>query len=148
MPMRTEPSASPGLRTHSCSLVYLRSSGYTALLRSGSVPACCVARRLSGRAGPGVLRCRRLHDRGDLDLVGLPGLDASVDVGALDLVDEATFEVERGGQVMGAADGLDDVGRAQHLAVDEDSPVDVLERALGHDPDPVVELDRLRAGVP
>src|SRR5215470_13088324 len=28
MPMRTLPSASPGTRTHSCSTVYLRSSGY------------------------------------------------------------------------------------------------------------------------
>src|SRR5690606_3513094 len=28
MPMRTLPSSSPGLRTHSCSGVYLRSSGY------------------------------------------------------------------------------------------------------------------------
>src|SRR5919107_1950463 len=32
MPMRTDPSASPGVRTHSCSLVYFRSSGYTAFL--------------------------------------------------------------------------------------------------------------------
>ena len=29
MPTRTEPSASPGVRTHSCSLVYFRFSGYT-----------------------------------------------------------------------------------------------------------------------
>ena len=27
--MRTAPSTSPGMRTHSCSLVYFRSSGYT-----------------------------------------------------------------------------------------------------------------------
>src|SRR5688500_4152085 len=36
MPTRTEPSASPGVRTHSCSLVYFRFSGYT----SGSSRCC------------------------------------------------------------------------------------------------------------
>src|SRR4051812_24823034 len=43
MPMRTEPALSPGLRTHSCSAVYFRSSGYNAapLARTGQLDGRC-----------------------------------------------------------------------------------------------------------
>src|SRR3954453_3999441 len=85
MPTRTEDSASPGLRTHSCSLVYFRSSGNTALLCRGWLVGgwlvdawlvvCLVGftaltrrGRLSGRPRLGVLRSRRLADAGDPDV--------------------------------------------------------------------------------
>src|SRR5204862_1241681 len=64
IPTRTEPSVSPGMRTHSCSAVYFRSSGYTALLRP--VP---------GLLGPGacsrtLLLLRRLREARGRNVAG------------------------------------------------------------------------------
>src|SRR6476660_1927899 len=75
MPMRTEPSCSPGLRTHSCSVVYFRSTGYTGTpVGAGSVRSSgCDAGRLLRAVGLGVL--------------GLLGLDDALDVERLELVD-------------------------------------------------------------
>src|SRR4051794_1183910 len=145
MPTRTEDAASPGVRTHSCSLVYLRSSGYTALLRV--VRLLDGARRLSGRGRLGVGRRAGLSHADDLDPVALLHVDLAADV--LDLGDEAAGEVHRGGERVRVADRVDDVGRLQHRPVDEDATTGrVGERGLRDHADLVVELDHLGAGVP
>src|SRR6185436_7533541 len=111
MPIRTDPGASPGLRTHSCALVYLTSSGYTALLGVVAARAWCRDRRLSGLALAGVLRCRLLGDRGDLPVLRLHRQHLALHAGSLHLVDEAVLEAEGGREVVRAADGLDGVPR-------------------------------------
>src|SRR4051812_6332729 len=91
MPTRTEDSASPGVRTHSCSLVYFRSSGNTGLLVLGCGPG-----RLSGRSRVGVLRRRGLADGGDPNVP--EPLDRDLPPDPLDVGDEAAGEVQRGGE--------------------------------------------------
>src|SRR6476619_1633897 len=150
MPTRTV--ASPG-RTHSCSLVYFRSSGYTALLVGcwsvlGSVLGRCSrsdACQLSGAAGLGVARRRGLAGGGDVDLVQLADFDLAAD--PLHLGDEAAGEVQGGGQRVRVADRVDGVRRLQLPAVDEQPAVAVDQGRLRDHPHLVVELDDLRAGV-
>src|SRR4051794_36715143 len=161
MPTRTEDSASPGLRTHSCSLVYFRSSGNTALLCLGwlvdgwsmagrwAVGGTALTRRgrLSGRPRLGVLRSRRLADAGDPDVA--EPLDVDLAAHALHVGDEPSGEVECGGQRVRVADGLDDVRRLEPGAVDDHTAsCRILQRGLGDHPDAVVDLDHLGARVP
>src|SRR3954449_7057219 len=103
MPIRTEPSASPGLRTHSCSLVYLRSSGYTTLLGAGGFARRC---RLSGARGLCVRRCAGVPHTHDLDPVTL--LDRHLASDIADLGDEAAGEVHCRGQRVRVSDRVDD----------------------------------------
>ena len=73
MPTRTEPSVSPGVRTHSCSVVYFRSSGYT------GTPHVPRSASWSGRTYPLIGRFGRT--------LGAPALAHRLDVDRLQLVD-------------------------------------------------------------
>src|SRR6478735_10248022 len=146
MPMRTAPSCSPGSRTHSCSLVYFRSSGYTVSPR-GSGRLTAVRLLLGGllrRPGIGVLEPPGLDDRLDVDADPLVDLYGGALV--LELVARTLREVHGALEGVGVADHVDDVRRPDHLPVDGDAADGVLERGLGDDPHLVVELDGLRAG--
>src|SRR3954447_14416232 len=67
MPTRTEPSTSPGVRTHSCSLVYFRFSGYTWTPRGKGLDGSgAVSGRLLARRELRILRPGRFPDAGDL----------------------------------------------------------------------------------
>src|SRR3954464_10820203 len=140
MPMRTEPSASPGLRTHSCSEVYFRSSGYTALLCRHGLSA-----GYSWSLGLGVLRGRGLTYGGDVERVELLQLDLRVGV-ALVLRDRAVDQLERTPECVRVADRVEDVRRRHQRPVDAQSPGCRLDRALGDQPHLAVDLHRLRAG--
>src|SRR3954454_11864788 len=147
MPIRTAPSVSPGSRTHSCSAVYFKSSGYTALLRP--VP---------GRLRPGacsrtLLLLRRLREargldlvrRGHLHLVELlhPGPPAAL----FDLVDETAAEGHRGGEGVRLADRVHDVRRLQgHPVHEEPVGLTVGDPGAGDHPHLAVDLDGLGAG--
>src|SRR6478736_5228887 len=72
MPIRTEPACSPGSRTHSCSLVYFRSSGYTGSPRVG---CGCASERLLRRVGLGVVRLPRCHHGLDVERRELVDVD-------------------------------------------------------------------------
>src|SRR5436190_23791220 len=113
MPTRTDPSASPGVRTHSCSAVYFRSSGYTALLVVAAWIASVTDRATTDRAtcpsagypwslGLGVLRRGRLPHRGDVEGVEL--VDVHRGVGVLELRDGPVHELERPAEGMWVAD--------------------------------------------
>src|SRR5215212_4926534 len=99
MPTRTDPSASPGVRTHSCSAVYFRSSGYTALLvvkrgSGGSTGrATCPSAGYRWSLGLCVLRRGRLPHRGDVEGVDL--VDVHPRIGVLELRDGTVHELER-----------------------------------------------------
>src|SRR6478735_3613434 len=134
MPMRTDPSASPGTRTHSCSLVYFSSSGYT-VTPSPRGSWCWSCSRLLVLARLGVARGISVDDRVDAHLVAHP-------------VDRAGGEVQRAGQRGRLPDHVDDVRRVEYLAIDGQAGAGVLDRGLGDHPDPVVELHRLGAGGP
>src|SRR6476661_4604561 len=71
IPTRTEPSASPGRRSHSCSDVYSRSSGYMPinLLRRSTAQIYCAdcCADLLGVLGLGDRRWHRLVDRLDVE---------------------------------------------------------------------------------
>src|SRR6476619_4053645 len=111
MPIRTEPSLSPGLRTHSCSAVYLRSSGYMSAgyptgrrSRLATTARLCVPGTHVGVGG------------GDLDALLLLGGDARPVVLQLRL--RALGEGEAPGQGVRLADHVDDVRRPDQRAVD------------------------------
>src|SRR5262245_36550945 len=141
MPTRTDPSASPGVRTHSCSAVYFRSSGYTALLRGQGLSA-----GYSWSLGLGVLRGRRLPHRGDvhgvtpLEVHGGPGV-------ALELRDRSVDQLEGTAQRVRVADRVDDVRRGHEGSVDLQPALRWLDRALGHESH-AVDLHGLCPGGP
>src|SRR3954471_17108600 len=112
MPMRIEPSASPGLRTHSCSEVYFRSSGYTALLRRHGLSA-----GYSWSLGLGVLRGRGLAHGGDVEGVELLQADLGIGV-ALVLRDRAVDQLERTAERVRVTDRIEDERRCHQRAVD------------------------------
>src|SRR6478672_5361407 len=91
IPTRTEPSASPGVRTHSCSAVYFRSSGYTALLLDASVSmvpwVVTRATAIPGRLPGGRLRSQGRRGSGGLCGVLRGGLVERGDVERLLLLD-------------------------------------------------------------
>src|SRR3954451_11449318 len=87
MPTRTEPSAWPGSRSHSCSAVYFRSSGNTLLLEIG------FPRRLLPGRGFGVAGLHRGAGHAHVDAVGL--LDRHRAAVHLDVVGEAVLELQR-----------------------------------------------------
>ena len=101
-----------------------------------SVRGAGVARQATGPAGLGVLRCRGLATRGDLDLVGLLELDRAVAPASLHLSMTPPVKSSAAARSCGLADRLDDVRRAQHLAVDLDAAVGVLEARSGRRPGP------------
>src|SRR4029450_9432846 len=138
MPMRTLPWAWPGLRTHSCSAVYLRSSGYTIPPRSARVV-------VRGRAS--VLRRRRLvHDVDDQLLMLRHRRGATV---AGDRVDHALRELHRLGQGLRLSDHGEAVRRLQVHPIDCYSLVVVDEVRGGYHANLLSvtpgQLDRLRA---
>src|SRR4051794_32623782 len=142
-----EPALSPGSRTHSCSAVYFRSSGYNA------APRLVLGRRSSDGAGMnllapgrlGVLRLGRLAQGGDLDVLAL--LDGDLALVERDVVDEATGEPQCRGERLRVTDDVDGERRLEHAAVHVGPARGRLERGLRHDPRRVVDLDRLGAGV-
>src|SRR4051795_10347882 len=147
MPIRTAPSVSPGLRTHSCSAVYFRSSGYTALLRPVPGPlrpgACW--RTLLLLRGLRVARGDDLARRGDLQLVELLHVGPASDL--LHLVDEAAAERHGGGKGVRVADRVHDVRRFQGDPIDQE-PVGRAfgDAGPGDHADLAVDLDGLGAG--
>ena len=131
MPTRTEPSVSPGVRTHSCSLVYLRFSGYT------GTPV--LGRRWSGWGVSGRLLAgaglRILGSRGSRTLV------MSTDSSSVDLRPRRRRRspASRSGPVekviavlqhVRVADHVEDVGRLEELAVELDAADGVVEGAV------------------
>src|SRR6476469_9116667 len=105
MPIRTEPSLSPGLRTHSCSAVYFRSSGYIAAgypTRRHGAPGS----RLGAAAGLRVLRTVVGVDRGDVDALELLGPHRGAV--ALELRLGALGERQAPGQRVWLPDDVDD----------------------------------------
>src|SRR6478752_6551632 len=123
MPIRTEPACSPGSRTHSCSLVYFRSSGYTGLLGSGGdAPPV----RLLRGVGLGVLRLARLHHGLDVERGELVDLDRGAPL--LELVARPLGEVDSTVQGARLPDHVDDVRRGHQFATDLDAADGVLER--------------------
>src|SRR3954453_22687409 len=115
MPTRTDPSTSPGVRTHSCSEVYFRSSGYTALLRGHGLSA-----GYSWSFCLGVLRGGRLAYGGDVQRV--EPVDAHVGARVVaELGDRTVDQLERAPQGVGVADRVEDVRRAHQGAVDHES---------------------------
>src|SRR5690349_6515658 len=124
IPIRTEPSASPGVRTHSCSAVYFRSSGYTALLGRqygrrygrrhgvlpGRLPGPC--RRTKGRRGSvrlGELQGAGLVERGDVEPLLLA--DVHGGPGVLELRDRTVVQRQGAVQRVGVPDHVEDVRR-------------------------------------
>src|SRR5690348_13813448 len=147
MPIRTDPAVSPGVRTHSCSAVYFRSSGNTLLLLGVVAGVLCTTYR-QGSAGSRRLRVTRLRSptqRGHLDVLAL--LDVHVRVVQLEVVLEPAREPERGGEAVRVTDRVDHERGSQHPTVDADAVVRRLERGLRHHPDRVVDLHRLGAGI-
>src|SRR4051794_10115576 len=158
MPTRTDPSVSPGLRTHSCSVVYFRSSGYTG---APHVPKT-VTSNLSGlfgavhprRAIPpgrprgsfwlGELRTVGRVDRLDVDLLQLVDLDVGAVVAQL--CGRSLVEHQRLVEGVRVADHVDDVRRRERGPVDGEAAHLVLQGALRDDPYLTVELHRLGAG--
>src|SRR3954454_7704340 len=138
MPTRRDPSASPGERTHSCSWVYFRSSGYTALLRWGSLRA-----ELRASLGLGELRGRGLADGGDVEGLLLVDLDGGP--GVLELRDGTVDEAERSLEGVRLTDHVEDVRRGQQRAVDPEPARRGLDGALRDQPDLAVDLHRLRS---
>src|SRR6187549_2523620 len=130
MPTRTDPSCSPGSRTHSCSLVYFRSSGYTVSPRgSGRLTAVRLLRGgLLRRPGIGVLQLAWLDDRLDVDAGALVHRDGRALV--LELVARSLGEVDRALEPVGLSDHVDDIRRGDELAVHGDPAHGVLERGL------------------
>src|SRR5687768_1749175 len=127
MPTRTLPSASPGLRIHSCSAVYLRSSGYNGSAssaartagRRGTAGGCGrpVSFVLVLRRRASVLRRLRLVQHVDGELVVL--VDGRLRVLLLlDAVDDAVGERHGAAQLARLADGDHLVGRLDDLAAD------------------------------
>src|SRR6478735_12017181 len=106
MPMRTEPACSPGSRTHSCSLVYFRSSGYTGSPRVG---CGCASERLLRRVGLGVLSLRGSHHGLDVEGGELVHVDGRALV--LERGPRTLREVDRAVQRAGLADDVEDVRR-------------------------------------
>src|SRR6478609_2829934 len=102
MPIRTEPSCSPGWRTHSCSTVYLRSSGY-------------MQQTLLRRVG--VLGLGQLHGALDVERRQLLDLDGGAVL--LEQVARAEGELDSGGQGVRVADHVDDVRRGDQLPADQ-----------------------------
>src|SRR3954468_10337315 len=140
MPTRTDPSTSPGVRTHSCSEVYFRSSGYTALLRGRGLSA-----GYSWSFCLGVLRCRRLAYGGDVQRVELVDADLGAGVVA-ELCNRTVDQLERAPQGVGVADRVQDVRRAHQGAVDQEPARGRRDRALRHQADLAVDLHGLGAG--
>src|SRR5690349_13679769 len=151
IPTRTEPSVSPGLRTHSCSLVYLRFSGYTrtpwrwGVGWVGGAGGAGVSGRLLAAAGLRILRSFGLAHAGDVDGLELLDLDRGPVVG-LQRLDRPGREGERRAQDVGVADHLEGVRRLEELAVELDATHRAVEGAVRADADRVVELHRLGAG--
>src|SRR6185436_1873194 len=136
MPIRIDPSDSPGLRTHSCSVVYFKSSGY-----NSSPPVGAVVGRLLRARRVGELRSGGGDDALDVQRLQLDDVDGGAVV--LELVDRALGEDETAGQGGRLADHVDDVRRLELLPVDLDPADTVLERGLGDHTDLAVELHRL-----
>src|SRR5689334_12273218 len=144
MPIRTEPSLSPGLRTHSCSAVYFRSSGYKASPHRSAVGAgyCCgTGAWLLGGLGAGELGARRVDDALDVDRLELHHLDRGAVV--LELRPGAAGEDHAADEGAGLADDVDDVRRGEQRVADVDAAHAVLEAGLGDDPHLAVDLHRL-----
>src|SRR3569623_772507 len=112
MPTRTDPSVSPGERTHSCSSVYFRSSGYTALLEVGSDWSA----RYRGSPWLGILRRARLSHGGDVERVELLHVDRGV--GVIELGDRPVHEVGCPVQRVRVADGVEHGRRRHTRAID------------------------------
>src|SRR3954452_22741748 len=106
MPMRTDPACSPGSRTHSCSLVYFRSSGYTGSPRVG---CGCASERLLRRVGLGVVRLPWGHHGLDVERPELDDVDGRAFV--LELVLRPLGEVDRAVQGVRRTDHREDVRR-------------------------------------
>src|SRR5919107_4683133 len=116
IPIRTDPSCSPGVRNHSCSVVYFRSSGYK--------------RTPVGQRGAGAPDGGRLLPRVGFGVLRLPGVDHALDVErgelldlelgtvVLELVRGSPREGERAGQRVRLADDVDDERRREQLPVD------------------------------
>ncbi len=103
----------------------------------------------SASAGSAYSGSSRLGEGGDLDVVlTLLDLHRAAHAGVLDVLDEAAADVQGGRQRVRVADHLHGVRRGQLRAVDDDPVLAVPEGGLGDDPHRVVDLDRLRAGVP
>src|SRR5690242_14189887 len=146
MPMRTDPAVSPGVRTHSCSAVYFRSSGNTVLLGSWLLGRGSTYRpRSAASARLRITRLRGRVQRRHPDVVA--GVDPDLAVVETEVVDEAAREPQRRGESVRIADGVDHEGRTEHAPVDADAAVRILERGLCDHPDGVVDLHRLGARV-
>ena len=141
MPTRTEPSCSPGRRSHSCSAVYFRSSGYKPrLLGSGDVIRRLLTLLRFGEVGLGSGR------RTDSMSSERSSSTSTSPPSSVDLVARAQPEGERLAQGIGLADHVDDVRRLDQRPVDQEPALGVLERGLRHDPHLAVDLHRLGAG--
>src|SRR3954463_5236656 len=105
MPIRTDPSCSPGSRTHSCSVVYFRSSGYKASPPVGWAWGAPAVRLLRG-AGLRVLGLGQLHDALDVERGELVHVDGGAVL--LEEVAGAVREVDaRGRERVRVADHVD-----------------------------------------
>src|SRR3954449_1853999 len=112
MPTRTEPALSPGSRTHSCSAVYFRSSGYNAAPLAGRTSlVTALGMKLLVSARLGVLRLGSLAQGGDLDV--LAGLDGDLALVERHVVDEPAGELQRRGEGLGITDDIDGERRLQ-----------------------------------
>src|SRR6478672_5193087 len=101
MPIRTDPSLSPGVRTHSCSAVYFRSSGYMA----AGYPTRHASR--SAAAGLRELRTHVVAHRRDVDALQLLDVDGRAVVEQLGA--RALGEGQRPGEGVRLTDDVDDV---------------------------------------
>ena len=155
MPTRTDPSASPGLRTHSCSAVYFRSSGRftreTVLVLPDPAPAGAprgghtAAAAVSGSVrGSGVVRGLHRRERSDDHLLALlgAGLAAVARLAVSATPPGMPIAVGERGRV---ADRQDRVRDGDGDAVDRDPGVRGGEARVEADPD-AADLDRLGAG--
>ena len=160
IPTLTDPSVSPGVRIHSCSAVYFRSSGYTALLVDGRLRATRSDGVMPGRLpAPGGAR------RGGGWSVGLANCDevrlwtavmSSAFCSCTSTVAPESWNSAIGPslrlrapcRVWGSPITSKTYGDVSCDPVDLDARRRRLHRALGHQSHLAVDLHRLGAGRP